>query len=150
MPDPVDVAIGILLAKQSGEYSVLIARRHDHRVLGGYWEFPGGKIQPDETVSQALVREFTEELGITVYVNQALPVTVYNYPHSPVRLHPFFCTLVSGQPQNFQVAQHKWVRPAELLNYRFPPANDRLIQQVVALLTDPNHRVFDEGQAAQA
>ena len=83
---PVDVAVGVLIDAQ-GRF--LITSRPAGKVYAGHWEFPGGKVEPGESVDQALQRELHEELGITIGVAQAWKTTLHDYPHALVRLH--FC-----------------------------------------------------------
>lgn len=85
---PVDVAVGVLLA---GDGRFLLTSRPDGKVYAGYWEFPGGKLEPGESVEQALRRELHEELGITVGPVELWKVELVDYPHARVRLH--FCKL---------------------------------------------------------
>lgn len=136
MPDSITVAVGVLVERRDGRPFVLIARRPDKNVLGGFWELPGGKLEPNETLEACLAREFLEELGVTVAVGQPLPTVEYTYDHAHVHLHPFFCTQITGQPQNLQVTEHRWVPAEELTNYNFPPANAELIAEVVSLLAE--------------
>jgi A/G-specific adenine glycosylase len=124
------VAVGILVRHRDGIAHVLIARRRHDAVLGGYWELPGGKVEPGESLPQCLAREFLEELGVIIEVGDALPVIEFTYPHAHVRLHPFYCRHVAGEPRNLHVTEHRWVRPADLIDYQFPPANASLIQHV--------------------
>lgn len=131
----VDVAIGVLAEKRQGEWRVLIARRPDNAVLGGYWELPGGKIEEGETPEECLAREFLEEVGLGVRVGEALAMIEHHYDHAHVKLHPFFCDRVAGEPSNLQVAEHRWVSPNELSDYHFPEANTSLIVQVMTRLT---------------
>lgn len=83
---PVDVAVGVLIDRD-GRF--LLCSRPQGKVYAGYWEFPGGKLEPGETVAQALARELHEELGITIGVPQPWRETVVDYEHARVRLH--FC-----------------------------------------------------------
>jgi len=128
----VEVAVGVLVERmgERGEWRVLIAKRPDASVLGGYWELPGGKREPGESMADCLAREFREELGLAVEVGEALPVISHVYPHAHVVLHPFFCRRVSGEPSNLQVAEHRWVSPEALVTFRFPEANTELIEYV--------------------
>jgi 8-oxo-dGTP diphosphatase len=82
----VDVAVGVLI---DGQGRFLLTSRPAGKVYAGYWEFPGGKVEPGESIEQALRRELNEELGITI--GPALPwqVEMMDYPHALVRLH--FC-----------------------------------------------------------
>lgn len=83
---PVDVAVGILL-QPDGRF--LLTSRPEGKVYAGYWEFPGGKFEPGETVDQALRRELHEELGITIGEVFPWQQEIVDYPHARVRLH--FC-----------------------------------------------------------
>ena len=83
---PVDVAVGILLDAQ-GRF--LLTSRPVGKVYAGYWEYPGGKFEPGETVEQALRRELHEELGITIGAVHPWQQEIVDYPHALVRLH--FC-----------------------------------------------------------
>lgn len=82
----VDVAVGVLFDAQ-GRF--LLTSRPEGKVYAGYWEFPGGKLEPGETVEQALRRELHEELGITIAEVEPWKVELMDYPHARVRLH--FC-----------------------------------------------------------
>ena len=81
---PVDVAVGVLI-DAGGRF--LLTSRPEGKVYAGYWAFPGGKVEPGETVEQALRRELHEELGITIGAAQAWQVEMVDYPHARVRLH---------------------------------------------------------------
>ena len=83
---PVDVAVGVLIDAQ-GRF--LLTSRPAGKVFAGYWEFPGGKLEANETVEQALRRELHEEIGIHIGAAQAWKVELMDYPHARVRLH--FC-----------------------------------------------------------
>jgi 8-oxo-dGTP diphosphatase len=83
---PVDVAVGVLL-RDDGCF--LLTSRPPGKVYAGYWEFPGGKVEPGESVEQALRRELHEELGITIGPAEPWKVELHDYPHALVRLH--FC-----------------------------------------------------------
>lgn len=133
----INVAVGVLLKRHEDGWRVLIAKRPATGVLSGYWELPGGKIAPGESPADCLVREFDEELAITVRIGKALTVIEHEYPHGRVRLHAFFCEHQAGEAKDMEVAEHRWVRPNELANYRFPPANEPLTRQIIAALSDP-------------
>jgi 8-oxo-dGTP diphosphatase len=89
---PVDVAVGVLI---DGEGRFLLTSRPEGKVYAGYWEFPGGKLEPGETVEQALRRELHEELGITIGAAQAWRIELVDYAHARVRLH--FCKVREWQ-----------------------------------------------------
>ena len=88
----VDVAVGVLI-KPNGDF--LLTSRPFGKVYEGYWEFPGGKLEPGETVEEALRRELIEEIGITIGAVQAWKVELVDYPHALVRLN--FCKVFDWQ-----------------------------------------------------
>lgn len=134
----VQVSIGVLVDLSQPSPRVLIARRRHDTVLAGFWEFPGGKIEPDESPRDCVIREFEEELGIRVVVDEAMPVIDHEYDYANVRLYPFYCRPDGADkrsPQNLAVAEHRWVAPHELAAYEFPPANKGLVERVIQTLT---------------
>ena len=102
---PVDVAVGVLIAPD-GRF--LLTSRPEGKVYAGHWEFPGGKVEPGETVEQALRRELHEELGITIGAAQPWRTTMHDYPHALVRLH--FCRVLhwSGAFEMRERQQMAW------------------------------------------
>lgn len=89
---PVDVAVGVLIDAQ-GRF--LLTSRPAGKVYAGHWEFPGGKVEPGESVEVALARELHEELGITIGAPQPWKIELMDYPHARVRLH--FCKVFAWQ-----------------------------------------------------
>ena len=97
---------------------VLIAQRPPNGLLGGMWEFPGGKIEPGESLPECLEREISEELGAQIRVGDPFGVYRHAYTHFRVTLHAFCCTLVNGrQPRPVQVHDLRWVSRQELQDY---------------------------------
>lgn len=132
------------MAGKQSDQQLLISKRLNTVAFGGFWEFPGGKIEADETAQECVVRELQEELGLTIEVGQALPVLEHYYNHGHIRLYPFFCKHRAGKPRNLQVAEHRWVRPSELSDYRMPPANEPLITQILSMLTKAQTHCADK------
>jgi 8-oxo-dGTP diphosphatase len=89
---PVDVAVGVLI---DAEGNFLLTSRPPGKVYAGYWEFPGGKVEPGETIEAALRRELHEELGITIGPAEPWKIELMDYPHARVRLH--FCKVFAWQ-----------------------------------------------------
>ena len=107
---------------------VLIAQRPAEGLLGGLWEFPGGKQEPDETLAACLKREIREELGIEVEVLDPLTSVEHGYTHFSITLHAFRCRWLAGEPRALGCADWRWVRPEELARYAFSAADRRVIQ----------------------
>ena len=109
---------------------LLVTRRLKGSHLEGYWEFPGGKCEPGETLEASLVRELREELGVDAVVGEKILATSHPYPERRVELH-FFSVTLSGEPVPQLGQEMQWVPREELGSLKLPPADDEL----VALLT---------------
>ncbi len=112
---------------------ILIDRRRQEGLLGGMWEFPGGKIEPNETVEECIRREIQEELGIEVVVGDRLITVDHAYSHFRVTLNVHHCQYQSGEPQPLECDEVRWVRLDELQQYPFPKANEKIIEALQAL-----------------
>ena len=116
--------VGAAVIRRAGE--VLVARRPANGLLGGMWEFPGGKVEPGEELPQALQREIREELGAGIEVSSEIGVYRHAYTHFKVTLHAFSCQLTQGEPQALAASEIRWVAPGQLVD--FPMGKiDRLI-----------------------
>ncbi|KAB7623129.1 Nudix family hydrolase [Alkalilimnicola sp. S0819] len=109
---------------------VLIARRSAHRHQGGLWEFPGGKIEPGESVQQALCRELEEELGIRPLDARPLIRIPHRYPDREVVLHVRAVRRWHGEPRGLEGQPLRWVTASELNDYDFPTANRPIVRAV--------------------
>ncbi len=118
----IEVAAGLI--ERGGRY--LIARRKPGVHLAGYWEFPGGKREVDESLEECLRRELFEELSIRVDVPVPYRVVRHDYTDKTVELHFFRCRIEEGHETPLDSVEIRWVLPEELSQYRFPPA-DRVI-----------------------
>jgi len=107
---------------------LLIDQRPADGLLGGLWEFPGGKVEPGETLEECLVREVKEELGIDIRVEESFVTVKHSYTHFRITLHSFHCRYLDGRPQPRQVAAWRWVYPSELAGFAFPKANKRVLE----------------------
>jgi A/G-specific adenine glycosylase len=99
------------------EGRMLIARRPENGLLGGLWEFPGGKLQEGEDLPACLRREIDEELGVRIDVGEEFGIYRHAYTHFRVTLHAFCCTLREGEPRPIQPSDLSWVDVAELSAY---------------------------------
>jgi mutator protein MutT len=122
-----DVAIAIIV--RAGR--VLICQRPEGGSFAGYWEFPGGKREPGESVEACLAREVLEELALLVTPTTALSTIDHDYLRGRIRLHPYVCTCAAGEPQLLACQAAKWIDPQALRAHQFPPANDSLITEVI-------------------
>ena len=123
------IGVGVVY-NASGE--ILIDQRLEEGLLGGMWEFPGGKQEPDETIEACIARELREELGIDVVVEDHLITVDHAYSHKKLRFVVHLCTWLSGDPQPLASQQVRWVQAQSLGNYAFPAANARIIEALLA------------------
>ena len=122
----------IALALIWREGRLLISRRREETHLGGFWEFPGGKIEAGESPEAAAEREAREELAVQVRAWARRAPIRYAYAERTVCLHPVDCDWIAGEPEAVQVAQWRWVAPENLAEFDFPPANRTLIADLAA------------------
>jgi len=113
---------------------VLCAQRGPGGDLAGLWEFPGGKVEPEETARQALEREVAEELGCVVAIGDVVTTTSHEYDLGIVTLTTFLCRLVQGTPQPGEHADLVWLPPAQLDTLAWAPADLPAVALVRALL----------------
>ena len=119
-----DVAVGIVMRRGR----VLIARRRPDQMLGGLWEFPGGKREGRESIADAVRRELREETGIEVSVGPRLCVVKHAYSHFRITLHAHLCGHVSGRARPAAADAVKWVARDDLDRYPFPVADRQIIE----------------------
>lgn len=139
-PDIIEVGLGAILRKAVDvrnkigiSTQLLITRRTPGAIMGGFWELPGGKIEPGESPGDCVIRELYEELGVQVQLTEQLASIVHTYDHATVRLHTFLGVLTedSPPPQNLEVAAHQWVTADELPQFTFLPANESILRLIV-------------------
>jgi A/G-specific adenine glycosylase len=109
------------------QQQILIDLRKQEGLLGGLWEFPGGKIEAGETVEDCIAREIREELAIEIAVGDHLITIDHAYSHFKVRLVVHHCRHLSGEPQAIECDAIRWVSLAEIDQYPFPKANTQII-----------------------
>ena len=122
-----NVAIGIII---DAENKVLLNKRKKNTTLSGYWEFPGGKIKPNETLNQALSRELFEELGIEIGNTDPLGSIEYQYSEHDVVLLPFRIIDYKGTPRGLEGQELMWCPLNRLQNVNILPANRFFIEML--------------------
>ncbi|MFS8797650.1 A/G-specific adenine glycosylase [Synechococcus sp. R65.1] len=126
------IAVAIVLR----ENEILIDRRPESSMLSGLWEFPGGKIEPGETPAECVVREVKEEVGIDIAVVAPLATVEHAYTHFTITLMAFICRYLGGEAQPLQCSEVRWVKPAELSQFPFPAANQKLFPYLYTWLEE--------------
>ena len=124
----VHVAVAVI---RGDDGRILVAKRPDDKHLGGLWEFPGGKVEPDEDLKEALNRELMEELDITVSQFQPLIAIQHQYPENTVLLDTWLVSGVKGTPKGNEGQAVQWVEPDDLTGLDFPPANEPIVNAVL-------------------
>ncbi len=119
------VAAGVI---RGADNRLLIAQRPMEGLLGGLWEFPGGKQEPGETLPECLERELLEELGIEVEVGEELCIVKHAFTHFSITLHALACTHTGGEPKAIQALAWAWVTEDELDAYSFGKADREAIK----------------------
>lgn len=124
----VHVAVAVI-SNSNGD--ILISKRPGHVHQGGLWEFPGGKLEPGESLESALKRELLEELGIELNTCQPLVEIQHDYPDKSVLLDVWSVSDFSGVPYGREQQPIRWVAPEALGQYDFPEANQPIIQAII-------------------
>ena len=126
----------VAVALVDSDNRVLIAERPPGKALAGLWEFPGGKVDPDERPEAALIRELDEELGIKVKEACLAPLTFasHAYPDFHLLMPLYVCRRWKGFVQAREEQKLKWVRARDLRAYPMPPADEPLIPALLELL----------------
>jgi 8-oxo-dGTP diphosphatase len=121
----IDVAAAVLVRADG---SFLMAQRPAGKVYGGYWEFPGGKLEPGEPAARALARELHEELGLDIEAATPWITRVYTYPHGTVRLHFFRVRRWQGEPRGREGQAFAWQRVEATTVAPMLPANEPVLR----------------------
>jgi A/G-specific adenine glycosylase len=134
------IAVGLILNNNN---QLLIALRPNDSMLGGLWEFPGGKQEKDETLQETTARELKEELGIDVEVYSKFQDLRHAYSHFKITMHAFWCRIKNGDPEPKSSQQIKWVSLDDIDEFPFPKANKTLIKGLKNLDKDDLSHYLD-------
>ena len=118
------IGVGVIWNDQK---QILIDRRRSEGILGGLWEFPGGKIETGETIEDCIKREIKEELAIDIEVGDRLITIDHDYSHFRVKLIVHHCRHLAGIPQTVECDEICWVTLDEIEDFSFPEANSQII-----------------------
>jgi mutator protein MutT len=125
----VEQRIAVAVVEQDDHF--LVGLRPEGSKLAGLWEFPGGKVELGETLSQAAERECAEETGLAVAAERLLLEQRHEYAHAGVHLHFFACCLIASRVLSEPRAPFRWVSRAELATLTFPDGNRELLQRLL-------------------
>ncbi|RZL69768.1 MAG: (deoxy)nucleoside triphosphate pyrophosphohydrolase [Pedobacter sp.] len=126
--DTIRVACGIIFK----EDKILLCRRKAEKSLGGYWEFPGGKVEFDESESEALIRELKEELAMQVEIGKHFKTIIHQYENVQIELIAYCCKFIQA---DFVLIDHdeiQWVKNTELLSFNLAPADVPIAKALIA------------------
>jgi A/G-specific adenine glycosylase len=121
------LAIGVIC--KNGK--ALIVRRPENGLLGGLWEFPSGRMEPDESSESACVRMIKEQVNLKVSIQSQLISIRHAYTHFKIKADVFVCDCISGRVRLNGPVDYQWVRPGDLKNYPFPKANNKFIPMLI-------------------
>lgn len=132
MPKYVHVAVGVITStNEYNQTQYFLTKRLDNAHQGGKWEFPGGKVEKDETIAQALARELKEEVNIEVLSCQPLIIINHDYGDKKVRLEVFVVDNFIGDPSAQEGQEQSWFTLEEFKKLDFPKANEGIIAKLV-------------------
>ena len=114
----------------------MICQRPPHKARGLLWEFVGGKVEPGESREAALIRECREELAVTVSVGDVFMDVTHEYPDITVHLTLFHATVAQGEIRMLEHCDLRWITPREIPQYDFCPADEEILQRIVACYSD--------------
>ncbi|WP_016957123.1 8-oxo-dGTP diphosphatase MutT [Catenovulum agarivorans] len=128
----VHVAVAVVMQQNNGQKEVLIAKRNQHQHQGGKWEFPGGKVEQGELVTDALAREMLEECNVQVISSAPLIKIEHDYGDKKVVLDTYVIEQHTGEANGNEGQEIRWVDVNSLNQYTFPEANKSIINAIMA------------------
>ena len=134
--DPKQLIIVASVALINSDNQILIAQRPKEKHLSGLWEFPGGKVEKNESPENTLIRELKEELNVNINQKCVAPLTFseFDYKEFNLLLLLYVCRRCDGDPESMENNPIKWVKSNKLREYKMPPADDSLIYCLQDLL----------------
>ena len=123
----IEVSAGVIFRKNK----IYIQKRKAGGLMGGLWEFPGGKFKSGESAEQCLIREIKEEIGVALHIDEKFMTIKHSYTRYKVKLHVFLCRIKSGRISPTQCEEWGWVKREDLDTYPFPAANVKIIKSLM-------------------
>ncbi|MCR9216700.1 MAG: (deoxy)nucleoside triphosphate pyrophosphohydrolase [bacterium] len=132
----IEVGLGLVVRAGEGDARVLITRRRADTVYAGYWEFPGGKVEPGESPRDCAEREVREEVGLTVQATHQLAIVEHTYEHGTVRLNAWVCLEPDpgADARPLEVDDLRWCTLEEIPWDEFLPANSAIVRELAVYL----------------
>ena len=123
----IQIVVSLALINDANE--ILLSKRAKNKHLGGFWEFPGGKVETGEVPEIALIREIKEEINININNKCVAPLSFseFDYKEFQLLLLLYVCRRWEGEPKSMEKNEIRWVKPNMLRKYKMPPADDALI-----------------------
>lgn len=125
----IHIVAGIIFNQDKSQ--VFITKRPDDKHKGGFWEFPGGKVEQGETIEQAMIRELEEEIGIVTTEQQLFEHLEFDYVDKALKFDFITVTQFEGEPYGKEGQQGQWVAVSALNDYSFPEANVPIVERVI-------------------
>jgi 8-oxo-dGTP diphosphatase len=133
--NPLPLAVCAAVIEDQGK--ILLTERPANKQQGGFWEFPGGKIDPGESPHQSLKRELREELDIEISVGPVLETVYHHYDWGCVLIIAYLCRWEAGEIKHLDVANHSWSAPGQLEQHKLLPADQPILDKILSM---PQHR----------
>ena len=127
--DPKKLQLVVSIALINSDDEILISKRPNKKHLSGYWEFPGGKVEKNETPERAIIREVKEELNVDINNKCIAPLSFseFDYKKFQLLLLLYVCRRWEGEPMSMEKNKIKWVKANMLRQFKMPPADNSLI-----------------------
>ncbi len=137
---PLPLAVGAAIICHAGK--VLLTQRPVDKPHGGFWEFPGGKLDSGESPHQSLRRELREELAIEISVGPILQTVYHHYDWGAVLIMAYHCRWENGSIEHLEVADHRWLQTSELHQMPILPADRPIVAKLAQLCPTGNFEDF--------